>query len=641
MKETPFYRPDIDGLRAIAVLSVVLYHFDIPGFKGGFVGVDVFFVISGYLITQVIYKEIDAGTFSLLQFYDRRFRRILPAMLTVILCTVVAGYLILFPKDYELLGEQAAYSALGLANFYFLWNTGYFDPSAEMLPLLHMWSLAVEEQFYLVWPILLAALAKAAGSSHKSTLTALGIIGVTSLTSAAYLVAVDPKQAFFLPYTRAWELALGAALVFLPVIQTQRLAERTGAIGIALIIASVLLLDAKYPFPGLTALFPCVGAALVVCPKAIDTATSRALSLRSAVAVGLISYSLYLWHWPVLVFFKYFAHASGPTKPEALLLFIVALALSALSWRFVEQPFRQKRYRAPVTVSAGLVGLSLAATMGFGVHAVAGAPWRLRPEHQKVANFLAYEQTTYHSSKQQKCNARDKETNTETLSLTCFQGELTKSNILLIGDSHAGHFLAALKEAFPNVHFSPIITSRCRPVLKSKGSAHCVDLMRRVYEDIVPHHRFDAIILSARWRSGQSQLVPESVNYLLRFTPRVIVFGQTIEYRDNLPAILARSEMPRRNTPMSELEMFDKSKNVDDDLRSRLQGTRAEYFSVLDAICPERHCITTVYDGIPAAWDRTHLTFEGATFVLEKFKAHSLRFERPASPEHSSFPQPK
>jgi peptidoglycan/LPS O-acetylase OafA/YrhL len=622
MHEKPFYRPDIDGLRAVAILSVVFYHFDIPGFGGGFVGVDVFFVISGFLITRAIYKETQSGTFSLLQFYDRRFRRVLPALLTVIVSTLAAGYLMLFPADYKLLGEQAAYSALGLANFYFLWNTDYFAPAAEMLPMLHMWSLAVEEQFYLAWPIVLAALTTLALPNRKVILAALGVIILSSLSASAYLVTVDAKQAFFMPHTRAWELALGAVLVFVPAIENRRFAERAGAIGIGLIIGSVLILDAKHPFPGLNALFPCIGAALLVWPKTIATTASRALSIRPAVAIGLISYSLYLWHWPILVFFKFYANASSPTKPEAIALFAAALALSALSWRFVERPFRRQRYSASRTVTTGLVGVSLAAALGFGIHALAGAPWRLTPEYRKIADYLAYERPEAAT----KCQITSKDTSINELSPSCFGGDVSKPNILLIGDSHAGHFTVAMERMFPNVLLSRIITSRCRPVLNSQGAAHCVELMRRAYEEIVPPREFDAIILSARWLNGQSELVPESVNYLSRFTPRVIVFGQTMEYRDNLPALLARSELPRRDTPLSSLGLFDRAKTLDDALKSRLHGTPAQYFSVLDAICPETKCLTTIDDGIPISFDRTHLTFEGATFVLEKFKAEGLRF---------------
>ena len=225
------YRPEIDGLRAVAVLSVLAFHFGAP-IRGGFSGVDVFFVISGFLITQILAAEIEAGTFSVLGFYDRRMRRILPAVLVMLAVSLVAGALLLFPGDYTALANSSASAAFGASNFFFLYNTGYFDQVAELMPLLHTWSLAVEEQFYLVWPLLLFALVAGRARGSVAAILAAGV--VACYVGSIVYFRFDPKGAFYLPLPRSWELALGALLVFLPPLPRQA-SETATVVGLALI----------------------------------------------------------------------------------------------------------------------------------------------------------------------------------------------------------------------------------------------------------------------------------------------------------------------------------------------------------------------------------------------------------------------
>lgn len=338
----PDYRPDIDGLRAIAVAAVIFFHFEVPGFSGGFVGVDIFFVISGYLITRLLVAE--GRSLSMTEFYGRRIRRILPAMLVMISLSLIAGWFLLLPGDYADLGRSAAYSTFGLGNYFFLWNTGYFDREAALLPLLHLWSLGVEEQFYLVWPVLLLAANGLARGRRLPIAALISIVALISFSIALHLVAVEPKQAFYVPFSRAWELAVGGMLVFAPPIGRRGTSEALGLIGLCLVATSIIWLSPSQPFPGLFALVPAAGAVFVIWPRSPSMA-SAVLASAPLRSTGRISYGLYLWHWPILVFFRHYAGGAMPTAFEASLLIATAWLAAYLSWQFVEEPVR--RLHAP------------------------------------------------------------------------------------------------------------------------------------------------------------------------------------------------------------------------------------------------------------------------------------------------------
>ncbi|WP_353641635.1 acyltransferase family protein [Mesorhizobium sp. WSM2239] len=461
------YRADIDGLRAISVLAVVLYHYGFSALPGGFLGVDVFFVISGYLITSLLYRDIKSGSFSLLSFYDRRVRRILPAFLVVLIASIVAGYFILIPGDYEALGEQAAYSALGIANFYFLNNTGYFDQAADMLPLLHMWSLAVEEQFYLVWPLLLA---KAAYLSRKST-KAIGALLVAmisvSLAYAEYAVRTEPDVAFYMLPSRSWELAIGALMVFLPPLKNRILAEGAATAGLGAILLGMLTISAADPFPGFAALYPCAGAALVIWPKSGHTAVARMLSLKPAVFIGLLSYSLYLWHWPVLVFFRHYKNGDVPSHTEAAALIAVSLLLSWLSWRFVEKPMGRRR-DPRLVVSAGALSVIAASCLGATIVIAEGFVSRLPANAHALSSF----QEMWKWTCPQNIHIEGLEGN-----LYCVVGatwETAERKALVWGDSNAVHLAPLLDVVGKENGIAMAIWHACPPFIDNQ-------LVRRVY----------------------------------------------------------------------------------------------------------------------------------------------------------------
>ena len=347
------YRPEIDGLRAIAVLAVVLFHAGL-GVPGGYIGVDVFFVISGFLITSLIVKDLESGGFTLAHFWERRARRIIPAMMVVVLATLAAGWFLLLPSDYANLGRSAAWQSVFGANIHYYLNTSYFTGAAEEKPLLHTWSLAVEEQFYMVVPLLLLVLFRFSRFRRPGILLLLFAAGITiSLVASIYGVSHHPAFAFYLLPTRGWELLCGAFVALTPAawsLRSHPWRECLCGLGLVGILIPCWLYNKTTPFPGLAAVPPCFGTALFIWASTTSPhpnskcslVIARFLSARPLVFVGLISYSLYLWHWPLFAFGTYWA--LEPLSIGYRLGIVVASFLFAvLSWRFVESPFRKKR----------------------------------------------------------------------------------------------------------------------------------------------------------------------------------------------------------------------------------------------------------------------------------------------------------
>jgi peptidoglycan/LPS O-acetylase OafA/YrhL len=335
----PHYRPDVDGLRAIAVLAVLFYH--VGGWlPGGYIGVDVFFVISGYLITTLIVREQEARTFTLASFYGRRIRRIVPASMCLVIATLAIGPLVLFPESLEDLAESAVAQQLCISNFYFWSKGGYFDGPREFKPLLHTWSLAVEEQFYLLFPLLLVITRR-----WRLGARLLLLVGLTlaSLLASDLQSQVQQSAAYYLLPSRAWEMLTGALLAFTPAIQVNsRQRAVVAACGLLSILVASCLYDSGTAFPGLAAILPCAGAAAFIYAGP-ESAANRVLASKPLVGIGLASYSLYLWHWPLLVFARCLV-GKNLSVIACIATMLITVPAAFLSWRFVELPFRRKGF---------------------------------------------------------------------------------------------------------------------------------------------------------------------------------------------------------------------------------------------------------------------------------------------------------
>jgi peptidoglycan/LPS O-acetylase OafA/YrhL len=337
------YRKEIDGLRAIAILPVLLYHANLGVFSGGFIGVDVFFVISGYLIASLIFEEINGHRFSLINFYERRARRILPASFLVMFATLLVGWFFMDPFELKELSQSALATSLFSSNIYFTLKVGYFDISTELKPLLHTWSLAVEEQYYFIFPLLALFLWK---KGIKTLAITFILILLLSFIMAITLNTSSPNSSFFLLHTRAWELLAGALVAlyfysgqFNPI--PKNIASLISSLGFLMVLFSIVFVDSSMAYPGIATLLPVIGTALIILYAQEHTFTNKLLSHKIFVSIGLISYSLYLWHQPILAFARIIT-LQELTLPVSIACLLLTFILAILTKKHVEDPFRKK-----------------------------------------------------------------------------------------------------------------------------------------------------------------------------------------------------------------------------------------------------------------------------------------------------------
>ncbi len=417
------HRREVDGLRAIAVLAVILFHAGLRHFAGGFVGVDVFFVISGYLITTIILAEHDGGRFSLVRFYERRARRILPALFVVMAVCIPVAWLLLLPADLRSFGRSIAAVSVFLSNVLFWRDSGYFDTEAGLKPMLHTWSLGVEEQFYLLFPLLVIVVWR----FGKRWLGAIIlVIAMASLTEAQRGVTTHPGATFMLLPGRGWELLIGSLLALVGSRgswRTPSIDNAGSALGLLMVAYSVFAFDHTTPFPSLYALVPTLGAALIIAFATPETIAGKLLASRPLVGIGLVSYSAYLWHQPLVVFARH-VDVGGPSTAVQTVLSLAAIPLGYITWRFVEQPFRKgQRFGRKSIFVLAVAGSALFFAMGLVT---------VRLSARGPASII--DDAGYASCAKARAEHR-----------LCLLGNRNAAKtIVILGDSHAYHLLGAL-----------------------------------------------------------------------------------------------------------------------------------------------------------------------------------------------------
>ncbi|MDJ1463322.1 acyltransferase family protein [Nitratireductor sp. GZWM139] len=626
------YRTDIDGIRALAVLLVVIFHINENLIPGGFVGVDVFFVISGYLITGNILRDYQRGTFTFSEFYRRRIRRILPAMFTVTFVTLIAGTLLLLPEDVNQLALSSLATALSGANIFFTYflDTSYFAADSATIPLLHMWSLGVEEQFYFLWPVFLIFLLGRA----RWLLTALASLIVASLAFGEWQLRHEQFEwAYYMLPSRAFQLAAGGTLVFMP--QISRLAAMLLApSGLLLVFGSAFLLAGSSPFPGLNAVPVTIGAAAILASGVHTTPFSTALSVRPLRFVGLISYSLYLWHWPVLAFLRYFYGELDAL--QQVIAFIVMTSLAVASYFLVELPFRHAafsfrksfiRFAVMPTATLALIVVGLVTTDGYGPYRYTDYPKRLANLPEARAAF-SIAQTCQRSA--------IRVTDTEGDGCVIGVGE---PRVLLYGDSNATHYIGVIaalaREA--GVPFRNYAHSGCVP-LNSDPSPYvtgrylqpCVDSQQVVASDLM---QYDLIFLAAAWgvydkratRSGG-----DLAGDLKAFVTALTANGTQVVLIDTVPA--QPHVDGRCGRKMLKINALDCTRlgglNTIPDFISDLKTIAKEipntsFLSLRSSICDDRTCPAFHEDGTALYFDRSHLSAEGSRKIGERFVGSS------------------
>ncbi|MET4319221.1 acyltransferase family protein [Bradyrhizobium sp. RT5a] len=605
MKPSENYRPDIDGLRAVSILLVVGYHAHPWMLPGGFVGVDVFFVISGFLITRIL---LTPGGVSLATFYARRIRRIFPALTAVLLATYALGYAILLPPQFRMLGENIVASALFVSNLFQLGQAGYFAPLAGENPLLHLWSLGVEEQFYIFWPLALGVLAS---SPHRRQYI-LGAIAL-SLVAGVALARTNLEWGFYAPLPRAWELLIGGIVAEANLVRS-RSNNLLGTIGLGAIAASALVFDRAMAFPGALALLPVMGAALVIAsPNAVLNRVL--LSSRPAVLLGLISYPLYLWHWPLLAYVGIVRHGV-PNFIEVWAAILVAAVLSILTYRYIELPVRQRRNATP----AWAITLAAVGAMGMATILSSGFVSRFPLELQQIASVRTDDNAAFgdHCFLEAPGSRFDG---------SCIE-QGNKPLILLWGDSNAAALYPAVTDAATRASFrvGRFNAPGCAPILDAGPNASCAESNGAAIA-LIKESRPDIVVLHAMWGfENDLEKLGRTIDSLRSAgISRVVIIGPPPVWKRTLPHAIVNHyrfshELPDRlaagvSGPAEDDRMADFSKSAG-----------VDFVSLRKVLCdPRQLCLVRTPAGEVIATDTIHLSPGGARSVLDVIGADLFR----------------
>jgi peptidoglycan/LPS O-acetylase OafA/YrhL len=627
---TRAYREDIDWLRAIAVLAVVAFHFEAPAVFGGFVGVDIFFVISGYLITGIIQSEVQSGTFSFARFYERRVRRLLPALYVMVALTAIPSLHYLLTSERLEFFRSVAAVVTFTSNFFFWLQTGYFDHAAVEKPLLHTWSLAVEEQFYLALPLLLWALLRKERGGRLQLPIALTVLSVACFALCIWLMKTDRSAAaFFMSPPRAWEFLIGGIIAVegFPVLRNLRAQQIVRVIALVLLAIPIFSLRQGPGFPGVNALLPCIGAAMFIWSGiGVPTQTrGRASPLNVVKFFGQISYSLYLWHWPLFTFAR-FSKSSLVLEPfDKWALFALTVAISYLSWRFVEQPFRRGTLAPTRRDAFRIAGVSTAVLLAGSVGGI------IANQNPSQADRSASQLEAYNSYNYQPV-FRSGSCFTQSFTMfdeKCLALAPGRTNVLLWGDSYAAQYLHGLgKSADPQgVNILQATQAACMPTLAaaSQGVASCRDFAARMdafFADSKP----DLVIISADWGEyargsrfdGMIADLKRTIARLNASGIRTVLLGPPVQFRSRLPSMLMRAQLRQAELQADDFILPDIFE-LDTRMRAALPSReKFSYVSVVNAICPARQCPLTIGEDIPLAWDHAHLTAEGSEYVVAR-----------------------
>lgn len=625
------HRDDIDGLRAVAVVPVVIFHANLGIFSGGYVGVDIFFVISGYLITSILASDLDRGTFSLAKFYDRRVRRIFPALFAVLAASSLAAAALMIPQDLREFAESLIAASAFVANIFFWLNIDYFATQAEFKPLLHTWSLSVEEQFYVFFPLFLWAAFR-----WRRFVSALILIGTAcSFALNLYGIRNNPDPTFYLTPFRAWELLLGSilALNMMPRLGTVP-ANLVAAAGMACIAAAVFTFDRRTPFPGEAALVPCLGAfAIIWAGMASDRGTliGRCLTARPLVFIGRISYSLYLWHWPILVFYT-LLHPAGVSPLETCLLLGLILVVSVLSWRFIELPFRQHRpdSRTMRTVGWGVSAVTLAAIIAIPVVLSRGLPMRFGASqlHMLDAAFASIDQNNAVMSEQTRKFV------TPNKAPVLPPG--TTAGVLIWGDSHATSLVPALvggaQDSSKQLGVRIATMRSCRPLVgyATRGQSSACHAFNAAVASYLSDSAEQAVVIAGRWAdiptaSSRPTEVPAFVSALtasidaaLSGGKRVFLVGPVPEAGFDVPRYLV-TQVDERGATIDISDQVGRIEEIEAILAQVASSTGVPLILPRPALCDSTNSCTIYRDGEAMYFDSHHLTAYGAHYISDLF----------------------
>jgi len=653
------YRSEIDGLRAVAVIPVIAFHAGFSSFSGGFVGVDVFFVISGYLITTIILSEMELGKFSLVNFYEKRARRILPALFLVMFISLVVAWFWLLPDDMKEFSESLMAVSLFSSNIFFWSKTGYWDAASELKPLLHTWSLAVEEQYYVLFPLFLMIMWR---YRKRWILGSFMILAGMSLALAHWGAYNKADSTFYLLPTRAWELAIGAAIAFYFLYRKQTIRailshklvdDILGLLGLLMIIYSIVIYNEETPFPSLYTLVPTIGTGLIILFSSSTTLVGRLLSIKPLVAVGLISYSAYLWHQPLLAFARYKV-ISEPNELTYMGLAFLSFPLAYLSWRFVEKPFRTKgKFTRKAIFTYSLIGSLAFISIGFVGHLTNGLPQRLAPDVAELSLL------------NNGCLTSCLDVKKRTAGSTCIIGKQGVSpSFALLGDSHSTRLTKSLDKILRSNNKSMVVFSQswCPPLIDFATTNHgkrpyCRDFMNNAFSSIENNSNIKTVFLHAEWanytkgmRAGEkveafytdsfspeesidentlafTRSLERTQSFLSNLKKNTILISSVPEYELHVPQTLAKLRLEGVNELPVEYQInFSKYQDRNKEVLGAFNFTKSKdlAITIIDAyavLCEKEFC-SYVDGNRPLYQDKSHLSYEGSTLItreLEKY----------------------
>ncbi len=642
----PKYRPDIDGLRAIAVLSVVIYHAFPKFITGGFIGVDIFFVISGFLISTIIMSSLERNSFSFIEFYSRRIKRIFPALLLVLIASFVFGWFVLLADEYKQLGKHIAGGAGFISNFLFWNESGYFDNAAETKPLLHLWSLGIEEQFYIVWPLLLWL----AWKKRFNLLTITIVVAVISFALNIIKVHGDAIAAFYSPQTRFWELLVGSILAHMtlhrrsifpkfkhkldmwlgqiiyaqaPETNGKALHNVQSLVGAVLILTGLLVITKERHFPGWWTILPTVGALLIISAGVHSWFNRVVLSNRVLVWFGLISFPLYLWHWPLLSFVR-IIESETPSRQMQIIAVLISIALAWLTYKFIEKPIRFSKHNKTKTVTL-LALMFVVAFTGYETYKQNGLPLRIEAQLQvKNAGDIGHDE--FHKYPYQKfslCTPVNiqKQALIWNGSIRCFQSKNSNlKTIAIIGDSHAEHLFIGLAEGLSDTNIVYYIKNSL-PYINNKE-------FEGIFKSVIDDPNIRTIILSAYWNarldqipkysSFKSELV-KTVSVLTAANKKVYIADDVPNFSFDPQKCKYSRKFSQNHTCIEDRKFFyDQYKNYFPTLESIVKDNpNAEILKMADYFCDANIC-NMAKNGILFYRDPNHLNINGSKYLGKK-----------------------
>ncbi|MDI1301266.1 MAG: acyltransferase family protein [bacterium] len=626
----PKYRSDIDGLRAVAILPVVIFHACPSIMPGGFIGVDIFFVISGFLISSIIFSSLERDRFSLIEFYNRRVKRIFPALILVLISCLVFGWFVLFSDEYKQLGKHTAAGAGFIQNFVLWRESGYFDNSAETKPLLHLWSLAIEEQFYFFWPLLLAFVWKRQWSFLRIT----AVIAAVSFSANIYLILSGHSiAAFYLPFSRFWELMVGGVLAYVLLHRPQLIEKHKdiqSLIGFALILAGLLLINKGSDFPGWWVLLPTLGAFFIISAGPASWLNEKLLSNKPMVWIGLISYPLYLWHWPILSYLR--IAEGGLSNTQGILALIAAIGLAWLTYRIIEKPFRSEG-KSREKVTALLVAMAFILTSGAMLYKQGGVAQRALGGGNEYVSYFEnsipewqyFSKTGMLKKFRSECDFYniDKYRAGESTRIprpsidnSCHIKSPNHSySVLLWGDSHAQQLYFGLKSSLSNDWQILMITSSgcpANPSISAPSSTNYCDQSNWFAIKTIFETKPDVVIVA---QAGGHSLntMNQVIKKLKEIGIKKIIFtGPSPHWKPDLPKVIARKLWP--NTPQRTWIGIDRefvALNETLKLNDFKSINGVSFIDLMDLFCNTNGCLTYIGNdkklGI-TSWDYGHLT---------------------------------